>query len=276
MNKWSRTLLALLLASATTSFAQGVAFITNLKGDVAIDGNQRPLVLAELSKGQKITVGRDAMLHVMYTVSGKEYVLKPGEYEIRDTEVASASGMPPIARSTEWRASNKVLSQVGQTSGASVRMRSITKAKADNSPKLLFPTDGNVGTLQPQFRWHAADANGAGELTLHAAGQSKPFHQAKVTGLAHQASAKLKPDTEYVWVVATSGAEIGPGKFRTLPASAIQAIDKKRPGDKSEFSDRVLFALYLQEMGATQEAREAWMRLSQERADLPELSALAR
>jgi hypothetical protein len=29
-------------------------------------------------------------------------------------------------------------------------------------------------------------------------------------------------------------------------------------------------------MGATQEARESWARLAQERADLPELSALAR
>jgi hypothetical protein len=37
-----------------------------------------------------------------------------------------------------------------------------------------------------------------------------------------------------------------------------------------------MFALLLQEMGATQEAREAWAKLSQERADLPELSALAR
>jgi hypothetical protein len=276
MRKLSRTLLALLLASAATVFAQSVAFVTNLKGDVAIDGNQRPLVLAELAKGQRITVGRDALLHVMYTASGKEYVLKPGEYEIRDTEVASASGMPPIARSTEWRASNKVLTQIGQTSSASVRMRSLAKPKVDNAPRLLFPTDGNVSTLQPEFRWHAADASAPGELTLVISGQAKPVHHAKVTGLAYRANAKLKPDTEYAWVVATNGVEIGTGKFRTLPASAIQAIDKKRPTEKSEFSDRLLFALYLQEMGATQEAREAWMRLSQERADLPELSALAK
>ena len=276
MNKWSRTLLALLLAFAGTAFAQSVAFITNLKGDVAIDGNLRPLVLGELARGQRITVGRDAMLHVMYTGSGKEYVLKPGEYEIRDTEVASASGMPPIARSTEWRASNKVLMQVGQTSGASVRMRSIAKQKVDNAPKLLYPADGSVGTLQPQFRWHAADASAPAELTLLVAGQSKPVHQAKVTGLTHRVTAKLKPDTEYAWMVTANGTEIGPARFRTLPASAIQAIDRKRPGDKSEFSDRLLFALYLQEMGADQEAREAWMRLSQERADLPELSALAK
>jgi hypothetical protein len=32
----------------------------------------------------------------------------------------------------------------------------------------------------------------------------------------------------------------------------------------------------LHEMGATQEARESWARLSRERADLPELESLAR
>jgi len=32
----------------------------------------------------------------------------------------------------------------------------------------------------------------------------------------------------------------------------------------------------LQEMGATQEARESWSKLSQERADLPELAAFAK
>ena len=39
----------------------------------------------------------------------------------------------------------------------------------------------------------------------------------------------------------------------------------------AEFSDRLMFTLLLHELGAKQEARESWARLSQERADLPEL-----
>lgn len=276
MNKTLRTLLAMLVAFAAPAFAQSVAFVTNIKGDIAIDGHQRAVLLAELARGQKITVGRDAMLHVMYTASGKEYVLKPGEYEIRDTEVANAHGVPPLARSTEWRASNKVLTQVAQTSGASVRMRSLARPKADTSPRLLFPTEGSVATLQPLFRWHAANASAESELSVVVPGQDKPLHVAKVAGLSHRIGARLKPDTEYAWMVSMNGAEIGAGKFRTLPASAIQAVDKRRPAERAEFSDRLLFALYLQEMGAAQEAREAWARLAQERADLPELSAFAK
>ena len=275
MNKTLRTLFAIALAFAAPAWAQTVAFITNLKGDVAIDGNQRPLVLGELAKGQRITVGRDAQLQVMYTASGKEFVLKPGEYEVRDTEVVTPAGAAATSRTTEWRASNKVLQQVAQTSSASVRMRSLAKPKADTSPKLLYPTEGLVGTLQPNFRWNA-DANAAGTFTLLMPGQEKPVHQAKVTGLAYRSTAKLKPDTQYAWTVSLNGAEVGTGQFRTLPADKIQAIDKRRPSEKAEFSDRLLFALYLQEMGATQEAREAWARLSEERSDLPELSSLAK
>jgi hypothetical protein len=277
MKKVVRTLLAAFLFLSGSALAQGIAFITNLKGDVAVDGNSRPLILSELAKGNRLTLGAEAQASVMYTSTGKEYVLRgPGQYEVRDNELVSASGMPPTTRATEWRASNKVLTQVAQTSSASVRMRSLApRAKPDAKPKLLFPTEGGVGTLQPVFRW-SADPASQGELTLLVAGQEKPVHRAKANGGSYRIPVKLKPDTEYAWMVSASGDEIGAGRFRTLPADAIHAIEKRRPGEKAEFSDRLLFALYLQEMGATQEAKESWSRLAQERGDLPELSALAK
>ena len=43
-----------------------------------------------------------------------------------------------------------------------------------------------------------------------------------------------------------------------------------------ELRRRLLFTLMLHEMGATQEARESWAKLSQERADLPELAGFAK
>jgi hypothetical protein len=256
--------------------SDAIAFITNLKGEVAVDGNARPLLLSELAKGQRITVGKDSIVSVMYIATGKEYVLKgPADYQVKDVEIAGSSPMPPTVRSTEWRASNKVLVQVGQTSAASVRMRSIAKPKEDVAPRLLFPTEGSIATLQPTFRWRS-DEKQAGELTLHAVGQEKPLHVAKAAGGSYRLPQRLKPDTDYAWTYAVAGNEIGSGRFRTVSADALQQVEKRRPSDKAEFSDRLLFTLMLHEMGATQEAREAWARLSQERADLPELSAMAK
>src|SRR5687767_6884484 len=108
MNIIARALFLGLLLAAASAAAQGIAFITNIKGDIAVDGTPRPLLLSELVRGQKVTVGRDSHVSVMYITTGKEYLLRrPGDYLVKDTEVASAIGMPPIARATDWRASSK-------------------------------------------------------------------------------------------------------------------------------------------------------------------------
>lgn len=270
-------LLAFLLGAIPAMAADSIAFITNLKGEVAVDGNARPTLLSELARGQKIAVGKDSQASVMYIASGKEYVLKgPDSFLVKDTEISSVAGMPPATRETPWRASNKVLVQVAQTSAASVRMRSIASPKADTAPRLLYPTEGSVATLEPTFRWRAPDPKLQGDFTLILIGQDKPVHVARAAGGSYRVPAKLRPETDYAWTVTSAGSEIGSGKFRTLSTEALTSVAKRKPSDKSDFSDRLLFTLLLQEMGATQEARESWARLAAERADLPELSAFAK
>jgi hypothetical protein len=268
---------AVVSLAPVAGFAQAVAFLSNLKGDVALDGSPRPALLAELSRGQKLSLGKDSSAAVMYIASGKEYMLKgPGEFQLKDTEVSGSSPMPPAVRSTEWRTNSKVLVQVNQTSAASVRMRSVGKPKEEPATKLLYPVDGGVSTLQPTFRWRAADPKQAGEITVQAVGEEKPVHVGKASGGSYRLPTKLKPQADYAWTYAVAGNELGSGRFRTLSTEAMQQVEKRRPADKAEFSDRVMHALLLQEVGATQEAQEAWAKLAQERSDLPELAALAK
>jgi hypothetical protein len=279
MIRAQRTILTILLlaASATSvAFADAIAFITNLKGDVAIDGNPRPPLLSELAKGQKITVGRDSQASVMYIASGKEYVLRgPADYFVKNNEVTGSTAMPPVTRNTEWRTNSKVLVQVAQTSAASVRMRSAAPPKVDVANK-SFPSDGSIATLQPTFRWSGADPKQRVEFALMVVGGDKPVYVGKAHGGSFRLPAKLKPDTEYEWTVTAAGNELAGGRFRTLAPEALQQIERSKPSERAEFSDRLLFTLMLHEMGAKQEARESWARLSQERTDLPELASLAR
>jgi hypothetical protein len=277
MKKIQRAALAAFILAASTVFADGIAFITDMKGDVALDGNPRPALLAELLRGQRISVGKDSQASVMYIASGREYVLKgAADYLVKDTEISGTSGMPAVTRDTAWRTHSKVLVQVAQTSAASVRMRSIAPPKPDTGPKLLFPTQGSVATLQPMFRWRAADPQAQGEFVLLVAGQERPVHHAKVAGGAYRVPTRLLPDTDYSWTVTVAGSEIGAGKFRTLSTEALAQVERRKPADTAEFSDRLLFTLMLQEMGAAQEARESWSKLARERADLPELAGLAK
>ncbi len=279
MKKILQAAYAALILAAPAAYAEGIAFITNLKGEVAVDGNPRPALLGELARGQKISVGKESQASVMYIASGKEYLLKgPADYMVKDTEISGVAGMPPVTRDTAWRTNNKVLVQVAQTSAASVRMRSIAppKADADAKARLLFPTQDRVASLQPTFRWRVADPKAQGEFVLLVAGEDKPVHHAKALGGSYRVPARLRPDTEYSWMVTVAGSELGTGKFRTLSSEALTQVEKRKPSDKAEFSDRILFTLMLHEMGATQEARESWSKLSQERADLPELAAFAK
>ncbi len=274
-----RTILASAAALAVLAApaADGIAFITNLKGEVTIDGTPRPILMSELSKGQKIVVGKESQLAVMYIQSGKEYVLRgPDEYSVGERAIVAASGMPMAMRETAWRAKSEVLVQVAQTSAASIRMRSMAPMKAIRA-KLDFPTQGAVATLHPTLRWTSPDAKAQFEVTLAVAGkEDKPLAKAKVSGTSHRFPSALQPDTEYVWSVASGDREVGTAKFRTLAAAAVQEADKRRPSEKAEFTDRLMHALLLHELGAAQEAQEAWGRLARERTDLPELASLAK
>lgn len=269
---------ALATAALCARAADGVAFITNLKGEVAVDGSSRPLLMSELGKGQRITVGKDAQMSVMYVQSGKEYVLKgPGDYQVGEREISSGSGMPPTARDTPWRANSEVLVKVAQTSSASIRMRSYSPVKPDAKPRLDFPTQGSVSSLQPTLRWTVPEAKGPLEVAIAVAGkEDKPVATAKVSGSSHRFPARLLPDTEYTWTLSASGKEIGSARFRTLPSAALQNVEKRKPAEKAEFTDRLLYALLLLEVGASQEAQDAWGKLAQERTDLPELAGLAK
>jgi hypothetical protein len=278
MKNIQRTLLTAFLLAASAAFAaDGIAFITNMKGDIAVDGNGRPALLAELAKGQKITVGKESQASVMFIASGKEYILKgPADYVVKDSEIAGSTAMPPVTRDTAWRTSSKVLVQVAQTSAASVRMRSIAPPKSEPEQKLLYPVRGSVATLQPTFRWNSPDPKAPAEFVLLVDGQDKPVHSGKAAGGTYRLPAKLLPEKDYMWTVAVAGSEIGSGRFRTLSNEALGQIERRKPSDKADFSDRLLFTLMLQEMGAVQEARESWAKLSQERADLPELATFAK
>ncbi len=266
-----RALVVVACLAASLAWSSGIAFFSNLKGDVTVDG-AKPQLLSELVRGQKLALGKDAQASVMFIASGKEFPLRgPGEYLVQDADLGARSGAPPVARATEWRASTKVLGQVAHTSAASVRMRSVAPPRG--AAQLLFPTQGNVATLQPTFRWAT---QGPMEVTLSIVGEEKPVHSGKTTGNSYRVPGKLKPDTEYVWVLSSAGSEIGTGKFRTLPLEAIQQVEKRKPSERAEFSDRVMFALLLQDLGAVQEAQESWSKLATERSDLPELAGLAR
>jgi hypothetical protein len=263
--------------------ADGVAFLTDIKGDVKIDGAARPSLMSEVGKGQKIVLGKDSTLAVMFIQSGEEVVLKgPGEFDVDKAGKAinKAGQAGQIAsRKTDWKVSSQALVKVSQTSSASIRMRSVNPAAGNPDTKvgaLLYPVRGSIATLQPVLSWQSTGANAYDVALALVSEPDKPIAAGKATGTSHKFSTKLKPDTEYQWTVTAGGTELGRGKFRTLSADDIILVEKRKPADKAAFSDRLLYAVMLNDLGATHDAQAVWARLATERSDLPELAALGK
>ena len=279
------------LALAASAFALsvhaqsgGIAFVTDVKGDAAMDAGKATL-MAEVKKGARISCTKDCAVGVMYLISGKEYVLKgPGDFLVGDSEVTAKIGPPPTMRDTNWKVSSKVVAQVAQTSSASIRMRSIggvTKTEASTAPvaeRLIYPRDTTVATLQPAFRWASVNHKGPFEFELKASSGAKAVYKTKAnaTTLILPKNIKLLPDAEYNWMVKAGGSEVGTTTFKTLPAHSLDLTQKRKPNDNAQFSDWLLYALTLKDVGADQDASEIWAKLAKERPDLPELAALAK
>lgn len=257
---------AFLAAALAASAADPVAFVADLKGPATIEGDGKLAFLAELTAGTRLLLGTGATVAITYALSGNEFTLVgPGEFLVTDTEVRADRGAKPARRSIAALKDGALVSRAAKTATASLRMRSISADPAATKAALEYPVNTRIATLQPTLRW---DGEGTASVTD---AQGREVWK----GGSKRTPVKLSPATAYTWTVMTPRGPLGEARFETLPADAIARAEKSRAAARS-FSDRVMHAFVLQEVGAAQDAREAWAALARERPDLPELAALAR
>jgi hypothetical protein len=263
----------LLFASLAVRAADPVAFVSDFKGDVVMNGAGRPPFLAELLPGTKLVLGPDASAAVMYVVSGEEFSLRgPGEFVVTRQGVKAVKGAAPTTRVPALKASTAILVQTSKTATASLRMRSAPAQRGERAG-LVYPVNAKIATLQPVLRW-AGDANtGCSVVVTSLAG--KEVFRGNARGTALRLPVRLVAGQGYAWSCSAGDARPEDSRFETLPAESIAAAEKARAAART-FSDRVLVAMFLEELGASQDAREAWAQLAAERPDIPELAGLGR
>lgn len=274
MSRAARAIVAtlFLLASLVVQAADPVAFVSDFRGDVAMNGAGRPPFLAELIPGTKLVLGAEATATVMYVVSGEEFLLKgPGDFTVTRQGVKAVKGPAPAIRVPPLKASTTVLVQTSRTATASLRMRSAPAPRGDRSGP-LYPVNAKIASAQPVLRW-AGDPGATWTITVSTAAGKEAF-RGTAKGTSLRLPARLAAGETFLWSV-SAGSESGEARFETLPADAIAAADKARAAAKS-FADRVLLAMFLQDLGAAQDSREVWAQLAAERPDIPELAGLAR
>ena len=264
----------LLLAVAFAArAAEPIAFVSDFKGEVVMNGAGRPPFLAELIPGTKLVLGAEAGAAVMYVVTGEEYSLKgPGEFVVAREGVKASKGAAPAVRTPAIKPGAATMVQTSKTATASLRMRSAPTPRAER-PGALYPVNAKVSTLQPTLRW--SGEAGASYTVVVTTAAGKEIFRGAAKGNSLRLPARLAPAQGYEWTSSLGNAVVAEARFETLPADAITAADKARVAAKS-FPDRVLLALSLQELGAAQDAKEVWAQLAAERPDIPELKGLAR
>jgi len=267
-------LAAALALCASALAADPVAFVADLKGNATIEGDGKVAFLGELAAGTRLLLGTGAQVSVTYAASGNEFTLTgPGEFSILPGEVRADKGAAPKRRSVASLDPGTV-ARISRTATASLRMRGLS-APARAAAALEFPVDTRVTSLQPVFRWRAPPAPPqATAVRIFDAG-GKEIWNGWAGADSVKPGIKLSPEAQYTWTVMTSSGVLGEGRFETLSAQAMARAEKSKASART-FTDRVLHAFLLQDLGASQEARQAWAALSRERPELPELAALAR
>jgi hypothetical protein len=266
----------LAFAAAALSFAANaaspVAFVADMHGNASIEGDGKVTFLAELNAGTRLLLGTGSTVAVTYAASGAEFTLRgPGEFVLSDTEVKADKGAAPAKRQVSALQDAGVVARISKTATASLRMRNIAAPATRNA--LDYPVDTKVATLQPELRWSQVSREAAEVKLLDAAG--KELWKGNAQAGSARPSVKLNAASRYRWTVMTAAGSVGEAQFETLPADVLMKVARSKSAAKG-FSERVMHAFVLHDVGATQDARAAWAELSRERPDLPELAALAR
>lgn len=265
---------ALALCAAAQA-ADPVAFVADLKGNATIEGDGKVAFLGELAAGTRLLLGTGAEVAVTYAATGSEFTLTgPGEFTVLAAEVHAEKGAAPKRRTVSSLADPGIVARVSRTATASLRMRGLPPAVPPRAA-LEYPVDTRVTSLQPTLRWRAPAAPAQATAVRVVDADGKEIWKGWADPDSVKPGVKLSPEMRYTWTVMTPSGVIGEGHFETLSAQEMQRAEKSRAAAHT-FSERLMHALLLQDLGATQEAREAWAALARERPDLPELSALAR
>ena len=271
----ARLAATMLAAAAFAAGAAGpVAFVADLQGNATIEGNGRLGFLAELAPGMRLLLGTGAKVSVTYASSGAEFTLSgPGEFVVGAADVKAERGAQPTRRTVQVMPDPEVIAKVARTANASLRMRGLT-AKPAHAVVLEYPMNTRIVTLQPTLRWSGDPAAEPFAVSVtDPAG--KEVWKGEVKPAMAKPAVKLAPATIYRWTVMTPAGVKAEGRFETVSADAMSRAEKSRAAAKS-FPERVMHAFLLQEIGATQDAREAWAGLARERPDLAELAVLAK
>ena len=256
--------------------ADPVALVTDLEGNATLrDGGKsgRLSVLAYLVPGAEIVLETGSRMVVTFFAHPNEYTfVGPATVSIQEEVAKVLKGRAPeprrLAEEKAVAARKFVRLQRERTAMATFEMRGPLRSEL----RLLAPVNTEIVSNTPKFSWTTLPGIDRYHLTLREPG-GRMLMETTVEGGDFQlpADTPLRYGSNYSWKVdgkLPSGKTVwASGDFVLVDDERVRQINAVRPSADAPFSDRLLFAVFLETEGLEFDAHSEWHKLVLERPD---------
>lgn len=266
-------------ANAVNPPAVPIALVTDIEGPIARESAvlQRTVnLLDELHQDDRLRLPKNSRLVFVYLESGEEVTTSgPATLVLEANGVRSESGATPQTR--------HLLTQSDGTRGRlrplNVAQLSLVMRSPTGTRVARYLHDTKTLATRPYFHWDAPEEEGLRyRFTLTNDIGEILWETVTTPGFRLPPEVSLEAGITYGWEAEPlgkgTGADLVWGSFELADAELRAQARRLRPSGSASFSERVVYATWLQQNGLRDAARRHWSALARLRDD-PRLNALA-
>jgi hypothetical protein len=262
----------------TVAQAAPVAVITDIQGRAV--NPQSPgrdiTLLSEIEGDTRIQLDEKSRLVAVYYSSGSEFTVRgPAVVQFKPEAPQAVSGQAPEKRVALASAGKDVRLKPGGLARAAYMMMGVP-----SNLKLLSLSDTRTLDTKPEFRWSSLESAKAYEVRImNDTGAVVYSTSTRTTSVMLPKDVALTSGKRYTWRVTaplsdgTSTASIG--EFTVATSELLSEVDAVRPADAAPLSEKIAFAIWLEQHELRDEARKYWQVARAQRPNDQRLEALA-
>lgn len=264
----------LVVLLASSAWAEPVAMVTDVSGGVTTLENgktKKVVLLSYLEPNMTLQLDSNAHLSVTFFAKPVEYRFTgPAKLTVEQDRILAGDGKAETHTVSLQKTSAAKKFTVAQRE--SVTQAAFEMRAGRPGLRLDDPVDTSlIGSDALNFSWDGPRPMGGYQLSLYDS-HNQLLHQTSLASNSWVPSAGLlKAGNNYEWEIkaALENGEVltARGNFSVADNATAKSIQAQSPQAGASFSDRVLYAVFLEEKGFKYDARRIWRELAKERPD---------
>lgn len=256
-----------------------VALVADLEGACLLQGKAVD-ILQEITSGQFLDLAEKARLTLVYFESGHEYTFNgASRIYIREDQPVTITGQAPTQRPLLLGEENK---KIRLQPGTMVQAAMVMRNLQPDQLTLSGPKNTKISVASPQFSWQWTGQPDVEFRLVLDDPQYTILIERGLHGRVFQLPAhiQLKPHIDYVWRIEAltpqgNLLEVQSASFNLLTPEERQQVQQRQPAANAPFSERLVYAVWLKQLGLQQMATDYFTQLAQERAQAQTLKKMA-